>query len=110
MAELRSNAKQMGLSVAAYDSVYEGFWDLYCKKSQSPDLNSKRLEGFVNKIKLIVAPQDTMDEDGQVVPSVAKLPLRAIVRIRIPVKRLPQAENAAENGENEDDGKQYFIC
>jgi len=32
--------------------VYEGFWDLYCKKPATTDLTAKKLEGWVNKISL----------------------------------------------------------
>lgn len=67
--------------------VYEGLWDLYCKKSQSPELNAKKLEGFIQRIKLITPPQDIIDEEGNVTPSPVDLPLKAIVRIRIPLKR-----------------------
>jgi hypothetical protein len=52
--------KQLGISKKAYDAVYEGFWDIYCKRSQSPDLNPKKLEGFVQRIKLMTPPLDVI--------------------------------------------------
>ena len=68
--------------------VYEGFWDLYCKKSDSTaDIPAKKLEGFITKVKLITPPSDVTDEEGNAHPSVANLPLKAIVRIRIPLIR-----------------------
>ena len=44
---MKEQSKNIGLSAKAYDMVYEGLWDLYCKKSQSPELNAKKLEGFI---------------------------------------------------------------
>jgi hypothetical protein len=32
LALLREHHELFGLSAEAYDMVYEGFWDLYCKK------------------------------------------------------------------------------
>jgi len=84
---MRDNSKDIGLSTKAYDLIYEGLWDLYCKKSQSPELNAKKLEGFIQRIKLLIPPQDIIDEEGNVTTSAVNLPLKAIVRIRIPLKR-----------------------
>lgn len=44
---MKQNSKDITLSCKAFDLVYEGLWDLYCKKSQSPDLTPKKLEGFI---------------------------------------------------------------
>jgi len=45
--------------------VYEGFWDLYCKKPvNTTDIPVKKLEGFIQRVKLIVPPVDQVDEDG----------------------------------------------
>jgi hypothetical protein len=53
-------------------------------------------------VKLLVPPQDTADEEGNIIPSCAKLPLKAIVRIRIPLKRPPpeQVETNPDDEEN----------
>lgn len=82
--------------------VYEGLWDLYCKKSQSPDLTAKKLEGFIQRIKLITPPQDVVDEEGNVTLSATSLPLKAVVRIRIPLKR-PVKEVPEGDGEGQED-------
>lgn len=102
---LREQAKELGLSAKAYDTVYEGLWDLYCKKPQTADLTAKRLEGFLQKVKLVVPPVQAFDEEGNMLPSALDLPLKAIVRIRIPLKRpvgeVPVQENdqtAEDNG------------
>ena len=88
LALLREHHALFGLSAEAYDMVYEGFWDLYCKKpDQSAEIPAKKLEGFITKVKLITPPSDVTDEEGNAHPSVANLPLKAIVRIRIPLIR-----------------------
>lgn len=56
MRILREHHKKLGISKKAYDAVYEGLWDLYCKKPQTPDINAKKLDGFVPRIKLVVPP------------------------------------------------------
>ena len=55
---IRVNMNYLNISRKAYDAVYEGFWDIYCKKPQSPDLNPKKIEGFVPRVKLTVPPQE----------------------------------------------------
>eukprot|EP00347_Sterkiella_histriomuscorum_P006020 403354377 len=100
---LKEQSKTLGISAKAYDMVYEGLWDIYCKKSQSPDLNPKKLEGFLQRIKLLTPPQDLVDEEGNVTPSACNLPLKAIVRIRIPLKRPVKEPIIDENNENQDD-------
>lgn len=44
---MKEHSKKLGISKKAYDAVYEGLWDLYCKKPQTPDINPKKLEGFL---------------------------------------------------------------
>ena len=53
---LNANAPALGLSKKAFVTVYEGFWDLYCKKPQTPDVNAKKLDAFIQRIKLVVPP------------------------------------------------------
>jgi len=84
---MRVHHKQLGLSHKAFDAVYEGLWDLYCKKPQTPDLSAKKLEGFLQRIKLVVPPKELLNEEGQALPNDKDLPVKAIVRIRIPLKR-----------------------
>ena len=88
LALLKEHNQLFGISNEAYDMVYEGFWDLYCKKpDQAAEIPAKKLEGFITKVKLITPPQDTTDEEGNVHQSVSNLPLKAIIRIRIPLVR-----------------------
>ena len=58
MKIMRKNMKFLGISKKAYQAIYDGFWDIYCKKPQSPDLNVKKIEGFVPRVKLVVPPQE----------------------------------------------------
>ena len=55
-------------------------------------------------------PQDTpaTEEGGEIIPSAVHLPLKAIVRIRIPLKRpVPEPTTIEFTQENEDEGKYY---
>jgi len=57
LALLKEHYQLFGISNEAYDMVYEGFWDLYCKKpDQAADIPPKKLEGFITKVKLITPP------------------------------------------------------
>ncbi len=48
LALLREHSQLFGLPAEVYDMVYEGFWDLYCKKpDQSAEIPAKKLEGFI---------------------------------------------------------------
>jgi hypothetical protein len=60
---MRIMADEIGLSAEAFDAVYEGFWDLYCRKSPVPDLSAKKLEAFYQRVKLSVPPQDVYDDE-----------------------------------------------
>ena len=81
--------KYLGITKKAWEQVYLGFWEIYCKKPQSPDLNQKKIEGFLGRVKLVTPPEDQppAEEGGEPVLSGIGLPLKAVVRIRIPLKR-----------------------
>ena len=67
LSETAGKGDIIGISKEVFDMVYEGFWDLYCKKPHaSAELPAKKLEGFLSKVKLVVPPQDTQDEEGNV--------------------------------------------
>lgn len=104
LALMAEHGEKLGLSKEAYDMVYEGFWDLYCKKPHATaDLPAKKLEGFIQKVKLVVPPSDTTDEEGNVTHSAAKLPLKAIIRIRIPLNR-PKNEPVDDEVPDDNEG------
>lgn len=44
--------------------VYEGFWDIYCKKPGSADITLRKLEGWLNHIRL-VSTQAPFDQQQQ---------------------------------------------
>lgn len=100
---IMNNLDALGISKKAFDLVFEGFWDLYCKKPQAGDLNAKKLDGWINKVKLAVPMgSSSTGEDGgdaQAEES-SELPLKAIVRVRIPLKR-PEPE---QNDDGDGDG------
>lgn len=108
--------------------VYEGFWDLYCKKPATSDLTARKLDGWINKVNLKVPtykqprPEPAQGEDKDAAQAEPKPdgddgaaeqeekpvapdadlpdppPLRAIVRVRVPLKREEPPE-AGEEGE-----------
>ena len=56
LALISSNLKYLGIAKKSWEAVYGGFWDIYCKRPQSSDLNPKKLEGFVPRVKLVTPP------------------------------------------------------
>ncbi len=100
LALFKSQNKALGLSKKAYDLVYEGFWDLYCKKpAVSADIPMKKLDGFIQRVKLITPPNpEGGDEEGTVsARNAAQLPLKALVRVRIPLNRPPPEKVDLDN-------------
>jgi len=106
MSILRQNIEVLGIPLNTYNIVYEGFWDLYCKKPSSSELNVRKLEGWINRINLItscqgqkqpeegeelneegVEGQEEQKEEEQIFEPPQKPNVKAIVRIRIPFKR-----------------------
>lgn len=50
---LSKNIESLGISKNTFNIVYEGFWDLYCKKPATGELNVRKLEGWINRINLV---------------------------------------------------------
>lgn len=107
LALMSQHAALLGLSKEAFDMVYEGFWDLYCKKPHAAaEIQPKKLEGFTAKVKLIVPPSDVQDEEGNLHQAATKLPLKAIIRIRIPMNRpKPEVDDEVPGDEGEGEEK-----
>jgi hypothetical protein len=102
---MREQGKALGISQKVFELVYQGFWDLYCKKpANTNDIPTKKLEGFIQRVKLITPPQDVTEEDGSVNRSVANLPLKAMVRIRIPLNRPQPKVEEMRNDDDDDEG------
>ena len=49
-----NNLEHLGIDQETFSAVFEGFFDLYCKKPQSADLSTKKMEGWLNKIKMVI--------------------------------------------------------
>lgn len=99
---MRTHAKELGLNESIFDLVHETFWDLYCKKSKNPEIGVKKLEGFISRIKLQVPPRPSAVPEGseeEPIPAVTSLPLKAILRIRIPLLRPKKEVEGEEEGE-----------
>lgn len=111
LALMKEQGHVLGLPSEAFNMVYEGFWDLYCKKPDaSAEIPVKKIEGFLGKVKLITPPADShTDEEGNTHLSPAQLPLKAIIRIRIPLirpKNVPEKDDETPedvDGEGEGD-------
>ena len=57
---LSKNIESLGISKNSFNIIYEGFWDLYCKKPASSELNVRKLEGWIGRINLVsdgIGPQ-----------------------------------------------------
>lgn len=54
MELIAKNRALLGIAPGVFNLVYEGFWDLYCLKSEAKELKPKRLQNWTKKIKLIV--------------------------------------------------------
>lgn len=107
LALMKENCKELGLSRKAFEFVYEGFWDLYCKKPVNPtEIPTKRLEGFLQRVQLKVPPLDGGDDDGSAQQTARKLPLKAIARIRIPLNRPPPVIEQMADDNDDDQDKQ----
>jgi hypothetical protein len=109
LARFAENGEKIGLSFNSYHMIHDGFWDLYCRKPATPDLTSKRLDGWVNFVNVKVphwdAPEDGTTEEEA---STAGLPVRAVARIRIPFKKPEVAEEGEEvvdEGKSQKSGK-----
>jgi len=102
LARMFESCEKIGVSQNSYQLIYEGFWDLYCRKPASTDLNAKKLEPWSNLINLkvplysraeeksihdsIEAEEDEEGKEGALtLPK--SLPFKAVVRIRIPFKK-----------------------
>lgn len=90
MRVFAEKSELVGVPSNSYHMIFEGFWDLYCKKPATPDLSSKKLEGWINRILLklpTTPPPDEAEGTQEGEPAEATptgLPVKAVVRVRIP--------------------------
>ena len=60
---IKDNAEALELDPDVFDLVYEGFWDLYTfKDSQLRDVSARKLQTWIQKIKLISGPDRSSGE------------------------------------------------
>lgn len=100
---IRNNAETLGLEPGVFDLAFEGFWDLYTFHHAIPEISAKKLQTWINKIRLqpnemtgvpatagepVVDGQDPTpaNEPTEAIP--AYEPIKAVCRIRI-AKKLP---------------------
>lgn len=95
LARIAEGCEKLGMSANSYHMVHEGFWDLYCKKPATTDLTSKKLDGWVNFINMKVPHWEAPEEDSGEPPSYG-LPVKAVARIRIPLKKMEPPEEGEE--------------
>jgi hypothetical protein len=118
LRKLCEGAEAVGISSNSYHMVHEGFWDLYCKKPATPDLTSKKLDGWVNFINLKLPAYDAPAEPTEEVegvepepvePAGPSIPVKAVARVRVPFKRPEPVEGEededAEASKEKEDGK-----
>ena len=103
-------ADEIGLSRNSYNMIYEGFWDLYCRKPAPVDLTAKKLEGWVNFINLSLpafeyttASAAEGAEDDKPMTQVDDV--KAVARIRIPFKRPEKLEEEEVDAGDEEEAK-----
>ena len=51
--QISVNGEALGISKNTFNLVYEGFWDIYCKKPGSADITLRKLDGWLNHIRLV---------------------------------------------------------
>jgi len=108
LKEMSERAQEIGIDYKTMELVLECFWDIYCRKTVVPELTAKKLEPFLLRVKLSVPPQDKVPaegEEGDVIPSPVNLPLKAIVNIKIPLKRPVVEEKKGDEDAGSDAGK-----
>lgn len=89
LGDFAAEAEKIGISANVFNTVWEGFWDLYYKRPVADTgLNTKKFEGWINNINLSVpkygapVPEPAEGEEPEA-PTVAP-DTKAVVRIRIP--------------------------
>jgi len=87
---LLEHCEDVGISANTFHMVHEGFWDLYCKKPATPDWNARKLDGWLNSIALrtpLAGGDAEAEGDEEAAEETEALPVKAVVRVRIPFKR-----------------------
>lgn len=96
LSKMAENTEKVGMSFNSYHMIHEGFWDLYCKKPATTDLTSKKLDGWLNFIHMKVPHYEAPDDEEDAQPATYGLPVKAVARIRIPLKKMEPLEEGEE--------------
>lgn len=54
---IKENQEKLEIDADVFDLVYEGFWDLYTFHAQLRDVSARKLQGWIQKIKLSSGPE-----------------------------------------------------
>jgi hypothetical protein len=91
LGNICADPEKLGISANVFNTVWEGFWDLYYKRPVADTgLNTKKFENWISNINLSVpkygAPVEPKEGDDQdVVEEPTQAPeCKAVVRVRIP--------------------------
>lgn len=98
LAKMMEGCEMLGIPSNSYHMVHEGFWDLYFKKpAATTELTSKRLDGWVNFMNMKVPHYDAPPEDAEEGAEInTGLQVKAVARIRIPIKKPEPVEEGEE--------------
>ena len=58
---IKDNIEEFEFDPDVFDLVYEGFWDLYTFHPAVRDVSARKLQGWIQKIKLISGPERAVD-------------------------------------------------
>jgi hypothetical protein len=108
LGNMCADPEKIGISANVFNTVWEGFWDLYYKRPvPETDLNTKKFEGWITNINLSVPKygepaKPSEDEGAEPEPPTEAPTKKAIVRIRIPFEEPPPKDLNAEEAVADD--------
>lgn len=62
---IKDNAEALDMDPDVFDLVYEGFWDLYTFHPKIRDVSARKLQAWIQKIKLSAGPDRHSAEEGE---------------------------------------------
>lgn len=120
---IKENQEALDMDPDVFDLVYQGFWDLYTFRPQIKEVSARKLQSWIQKIKLTSGPdrtepaaeegadgegegdEEAKEEDGEEKPKKSgngidldaedKMdPIAAVIRVKIPkVPREPEMDD-----------------
>ena len=109
---IRENQALLGLDPYVFDLVYESFWDIYTLRGHLIEVSPKKLQNWINKIRLQTnpmygvperrVPQTTDENEEPKEPEIVEAqepyaPISAVVRVRIAKKQPEPIEDDEGN-------------